>query len=129
MVTTAAIVFAVGTAVVILFQIALAFGAPWGEFTLGGRHRGQLPGAWRLVPVVSLLLLLAFVWVVLIRAGITGAAYLDLSRTLIWFVVGYCALGCVANTMTPSPRERMIWLPVVALMFVCSVYVAWYAAS
>lgn len=128
MVTTAAVMFVVMTAVVILFQLALALGAPWGEFTLGGRHRGQLPGAWRLVPILSLLLLLAFVLVVLIRAGITGAAYLDLSRTLIWFVVGYCALGCVANAMTPSPRERMIWLPLVALMFVCSACVALLAA-
>ena len=31
------------TVVVILFQLFLVFGAPWGEFTQGGRHKGVLP--------------------------------------------------------------------------------------
>jgi hypothetical protein len=28
---------------VILFQIALVFGAPWGEYTMGGKFHGKLP--------------------------------------------------------------------------------------
>lgn len=117
-------IFVLLTAFTILFQIALAFGAPWGEFTLGGRHRGVLPGAWRFIPVVSAALLVAFMAIVLARSGLALAGYAELSRTLIWIVVGYSALGCVANAATPSPRERRIWLPVVALMLTTSAVVA-----
>ena len=38
-----------------VFQVALVLGAPWGEFTLGGRWRGSLPGVVRLLPLLSLL--------------------------------------------------------------------------
>lgn len=105
-------IFGLLTTLTILFQFALALGAPWGEFTLGGRHRGVLPGAWRVVPVVSAIMLAAFMAVVFARAGLLLNEWADLSRTLIWVVVGYCLLGCVANAATRSPRERRIWLPV-----------------
>ncbi len=117
-------VFGVLTTVTILFQFALAFGAPWGEFTLGGRHRGVLPGAWRFVPVGSAAVLAAFMAVVFTRAGLFFPEWVEASRTLIWLVVGYCALGCIANTATRSPRERLIWLPVVAVLLITSLIVA-----
>ena len=36
----AAIVYALATAVVVGFQVALAAGAPWGEYAMGGRFPG-----------------------------------------------------------------------------------------
>ncbi len=113
----------------ILFQLALAFGAPWGELTLGGRHRGVLPGAWRLIPVVSTLLLAGFIVIVLLCAGLIPPAWFPpalppLAHTLAWVVVGYCALGCVLNTITPSARERRLWVPVLVLMLGSSTMVA-----
>ncbi|MBM4204769.1 MAG: hypothetical protein FJ194_11555 [Gammaproteobacteria bacterium] len=108
----------------ILFQIALAFGAPWGEFTMGGKHRGVLPGMWRLIPVVSTLILAGFIFIVLVRAGVILDDWKPLSHTLIWIVVGYSVLGCIANSATPSPRERMVWLPVVIVLSATSLIVA-----
>jgi hypothetical protein len=37
---TAAIVFSLFTAGVIAFQLALAAGAPWGEYAMGGAYPG-----------------------------------------------------------------------------------------
>ena len=113
----------------ILFQVALALGAPWGELTLGGRHRGALPGAWRVVPVVSGALLAGFIGIVLARAGVFPPGLLpsglqSLVPTLTWVVVGYCALGCIVNTITPSARERRLWVPVLVLMLTSSTVVA-----
>lgn len=108
----------------ILFHIALAFGAPWGEFTMGGKHRGVLPGMWRLVPVVSTLILAGFIFIVLVRAGVLLDDWKPLSHTLIWIVVGYSVLGCIANAATPSRRERLIWLPVVIVLSGTSLTVA-----
>jgi hypothetical protein len=112
----AAILFAVLAGVSAVFQVALAFGAPWGEFTLGGKYRGQLPRAARIIPIASAVLLVGFALIVLARAGLAFANMRAASDGLIWVVVGCCALGTIANSITPSPRERALWLPVLVLM-------------
>lgn len=113
-------IFVVVTLLTILFQLALAFGAPWGEWTLGGRHHGVLPGLWRLVPIVSAAMLMAFAAVVATRAQLSFPDWYQESRSLIWIVVAYSALGCVANAATRSAKERRLWLPVVCVMLVTS---------
>jgi hypothetical protein len=119
----AAILFAALAAVAVAFQLALACGAPWGEFTLGGKYRGRLPQRARMIPVVSAAFLAGFVLVVLARAGLAFANIRAASHGLIWLVIGYCVLGAVANAITPSRRERLLWLPVLVLMLVSSTVV------
>jgi len=92
--------------------------------TMGGRVTGVLPRRLRAVAFVSLLLLLAFAVIVAARAQWFLPALQEPSRWLVWVVVGYCALGVLANALTPSRRERRLWLPVVALMLVSSLLVA-----
>lgn len=122
--TYAALGFAAASGAVVLFQLALALGAPWGELTLGGRWRGPLPARARLIPLLSVALLVVFGSVVLERAGLRWPGLPAYPQWCVWLVVGYCALGCVANTLTPSPRERRLWLPVVVGMLTCSLVVA-----
>ena len=43
----AGIVYAAATAVVAAFQIALALGAPWGAYAMGGAFPGQFPPTMR----------------------------------------------------------------------------------
>jgi cell division protein FtsW (lipid II flippase) len=124
MAQTAALLFALVSAGVCVFQMALALGAPLGEFTLGGRWRGRLPPRIRLIPLFSIVLLGFFSAVILARAGLALPAVQVYSRQLAWVVVGYCVLGCIANAITPSKRERMIWLPVVFVMLLLSITVA-----
>jgi hypothetical protein len=45
-------------------------------------------------------------------------------ETLVWVVVTYRALGVIANALTPSPWERIIWLPITLLLLGCSLVVA-----
>lgn len=120
----AAIVFSALSIFVILFQLALVFGAPWGEWTLGGKWRGALPARVRLIPIVSIVIIAFFVAIVLARAGIALLPWSDLSQQGIWFVVAYCALGVVANSATPSKRERRLWVPVLLVMLSLSLYLA-----
>ena len=121
---TAALVFVSLALFVAAFQIALALGAPWGPLTWGGRCPGRLPAAMRGVAVGSALLLSAFAAIVAVRAGMMFPAWQPISRVLIWVVVGYCALGVIANAATPSRWERRIWLPVVLVMLASSLLVA-----
>jgi len=122
--SAAAPLFCLLALLVCLFQLALICGAPWGEITLGGRWRGALPWRVRLIPLLSILLLLAFCGVVWARAGLGFASWQGVAGSLIWVVVGYTALGVLVHIATPSPRERRTWLPVLLLMLASSGSVA-----
>lgn len=106
------------------FQLALAAGAPWGHLTWAGRFPGRLPNTMRGVALASAILLGLMALIVAARAGIAAPQWSSASATLIWMVVGYCALGVVANAVTPSRSERRLWLPVAGVMLVSSLVVA-----
>jgi hypothetical protein len=122
--TVAAHAFAALAVLAAAFHVALAAGAPWGRLTWGGRFPGRLPGSMRGVAVLSAALLVAFALAVAVRAGVLWPSWQPTSRKLVWGVVAYCALGVLANAFTPSRWERIVWLPVVAAMLVCSTIVA-----
>jgi len=108
----------------ILFQLALASGVPWGKLAWGGKFPGQLPVHMRVASVASALLLLGFGMVVAARAGIALSHWQPVSQVLVWVVVAYSALGVIANAVTPSAWERIIWLPVTTLLLASSIVVA-----
>jgi hypothetical protein len=120
----AAVLFVVASLGVAVFQVALVCGAPWGEYTLGGKWRGRLPGKVRVAPLVSVVLLCGFSTVILARANLAFAPLREPASWLAWVVVGYCGVGSLANAITPSRRERVVWLPVVLLMLATSLIVA-----
>mgnify|MGYP001554879468 CR=1 FL=1 len=124
MIFAAAGLFSFLTLVVCVFQAALVAGAPWGEFTQGGRWPGQLPRPGRIIAAVSILLLSVFAAIVLTRSGFAFARFAALSRSLIWIVVAYFVLGTLAHIATPSRRERLVWLPVIVTMLALSFFVA-----
>ena len=119
-----ALVYGIVTLGVIAFQLALAAGAPWGEFAMGGAYPGQFPPELRVAAVVQAVVLGLLALVVLARAGIALPKWSKTSRWLVWVVVAFSALSLVLNSITPSARERMIWAPVALVMLVCSVIVA-----
>lgn len=120
----AARLFAFLTTCTALFQAALAGGVPWGSLAWGGRYRGTLPSNMRIASGASVLVLLALGLIVLIRAGLITVAWKLPADKLVWVVVAYCVLGVIANAITPSNRERIIWLPVTVLLLVSSIVVA-----
>ena len=103
--------------IVIAFQICLIAGAPWGPLTQGGRHSGPLPTSGRVLAFISILVL-AFM-----AGGITSAIGLKPSWPIwtSWVAVGVQALSMIANWITPSQRERMLWGPVTSVMLALAV--------
>lgn len=120
----AALAYAVVSVGIIAFQIALAAGAPWGAYAMGGAFPGQFPPELRVAAVVQAVILAALALVVLARAGIAMPRWSRSSRWLIWVVVVFSALSLVLNLITPSAGERLIWAPVALVMLVSSVVVA-----
>jgi hypothetical protein len=120
----AAIVFAGVSAIVVAFQVALALGAPWGDFAMGGAFSGQFPAALRVAAVVQAIAIALIAAVVLARAGLAFPGWRRASRWLIWVVVAFSTVSLVLNLVTPSSGERAIWAPVAVVMLVCSLLVA-----
>jgi hypothetical protein len=118
----AAIVYAVVSIGVIAFQVALAAGAPWGAYAMGGAFPGQFPPAMRVTALIQAALLLGLAGIVLARAGLILPGWQRSSRWLVWFVVGFAALSFLLNLITPSAGERAIWAPVAfVLLLSCAV--------
>jgi hypothetical protein len=123
-VTQAAIVFALVTAGAIAFQVALALGAPWGRYAMGGRYPDRLPPAMRVSAVVQALVLVILAIIVLADAGIVLPQLAASYPWLIWVVVMFSTLSTLLNAITRSTVERRIWLPVALVMLASSLVVA-----
>ena len=120
----AALLFSLASGAVAIFQLALVLGAPWGELTMGGRWRGRLPPKVRLIAVFSIVLLCCFSTIIFARSNYDVPLFESHARPLAWVVVGYCVIGSLANIITPSKRERQLWLPILLTMLASSLAVA-----
>ena len=120
----AGIVYTAATAVVVAFQIALALGAPWGAYAMGGAYPGQFPPALRIAALVQAGILIGLAGIVLARAGIALKGWEHVARWMVWVAVVFSAVSLVLNLITPSAGERMLWAPVAFALLVCSLTVA-----
>ncbi len=120
----AAFVYAFASAGVVAFQIALALGAPWGAYAMGGAFSGSFPLPLRIAALVQAAVLLFLAAIVLARAGVGFHKWFRPSRWVIWFVVAFATVSLVLNLLTPSAGERMIWAPVAFVLLVTSLLVA-----
>ena len=119
----AALVFTLATLLVILFQLCLAIGLPWGAASMGGKFPGKYPPKMRWVAILNAIVLLVLIMIVVIRAGLIFPELVMYSRIAIWGVVLFALVGTILNSITPSKIER-IWVPVALIQLISSVIVA-----
>ncbi|MEG3615758.1 hypothetical protein [Isoptericola haloaureus] len=112
-------VAAVGLVVVLallaLFQVLVACGAPLGAFVWGGRHR-VLPARLRVGSLVAVLVYAAVSVVALDRAGMIDVLPDGVARVAMWVVVGWFALSIVPNAISRSRPERLLMTPVTVVL-------------
>lgn len=120
----AAIAFAILVAGVVAFQVALALGAPWGSYAMGGAFPGRFPPRMRAAALVQAALLALTAAIVLSRAGMILPAWSEAAGWLIWGVVAIALVAVILNAISPSAGERRIWVPVALVMLACSLAVA-----
>ena len=116
--------FGIALAVLVLFQLALAAGAPWGALAMGGRYPGRFPPAMRIAALMQIVLYGAMGAIVFARAGLILPDLFDASRTAIWAVVALMGVALVLNVMTPSKWERRLRAPVALVLLATSLLVA-----
>ena len=107
-----------------LFQLALALGAPWGSYAMGGVFPGLFPPVMRFAAAMQAAFLVVTALVVLTRSGLLLKGWFRTSKWAVWLVVVLGAFAVVLNSITPSADERVIWLPVAVVLFACSLTVA-----
>lgn len=120
----ASVVFVSVLCLLLVFQLALAFGAPWGQFAWGGQHRGTLPVGYRIASGLSILIYGFIGAIVLDRGGVVGVFPPGFSTVAIWFVFGFLALGVLANAISRSKAERYAATPVALILAVLALLLA-----
>ena len=123
--TAAAVVAVVLLAAIVLFQLALAVGAPLGFAAWGGQNPGVLPTRLRIASgVVAIVIYPIIILLVLASAGLIEVGWLPVDGSAImWGVAGLLTLGALANFASRSPRERF-WGPVALVIAVCCAVIA-----
>ncbi len=121
----AALLGAALAAALVVFQVGLAAGAPWGALAWGGRHRGRLPGSLRLGSLVAAAVVGVGVVAVLERGGAVAAALpAGIAGTLTALLAGVFGLSILGNRLSTSELERRIQTPVAVVLAVTFLVVA-----
>jgi hypothetical protein len=107
-----------------LFQIILALGAPLGEFTLGGKYPGRLPGKLRVAALFQIVILSIFTMMVASKAGIAFASLYGISRIGAWVVFAFFIPGSILNLSSPSKKEKLVMGPLNIIALICAFMVA-----
>lgn len=124
----AAILAAVLLALVAAVQLALVFGAPWGDHVYGGRaetDNGRLSPRYRAMSAVAVPILLLSAAIVLSRADVVS--WFDRDGwvvTAAWVVFGYLALNTLANLASKSRIERFGMGSLTAVAAIGTLFVA-----
>lgn len=112
-------------AAIVVFQMALAFGAPLGKAAWGGQHEGVLPKRLRIASGVAALLIYPLIVVAILdSAGLIDADFMPgTGAQLMWVFSGLFTLGGIANLVSRSTLERY-WAPVSIAIAVCCAVIA-----
>jgi hypothetical protein len=120
----AAVIATILLAIVALFQVALALGAPWGSAAWGGSNAGVLPRRLRIASGFAALVVYPLIALyVLASAGSIEVPWLPTGATGMWVLAGFFTLGGVANLASRSKVER-VWAPVSITIAVCCAVIA-----
>lgn len=107
-----------------VFQVALAAGKPWGQFSWGGKHAGVLPRGFRIGSVFSSGILCLFAAVNLQTAAVISPVFPPgMHMVMQWIVTVYAGLGTFMNAISRSRGERLLWTPVAAILLALNLYI------
>lgn len=120
----ATIIFVILLVAVALVQLALAFGAPLGELTLGGRYKGQLPMKLRFATLIQILILCLFAIMALAKAQLAFEKLYSASIVGMWFIVIFFVFGNVMNWSSRSKKERYVMGPANTIALICALIIA-----
>jgi len=110
-------------AIVVVFNLALLLGAPWGDYTQGGKDPGVLesPGRFGALGTAIFFAVLALAMLARAGEGLMRNWRPKVRTVLAWFTTLYLGLNCFLNVFTGPDAERTIFGPISTLTFVFAV--------
>lgn len=120
----AALCFVVLIGALVVFQLALAAGAPWGRLAWGGQHPGVLPAGYRIASGVSAVAYGSIAVLALDCSGLIDAFPGRFSEAGMWIVFGFLVLGVLMNAISRSRPERLVMTPVASVLAILALLVA-----
>ncbi len=110
-------------AIVVVFNFALLLGAPWGDYTQGGKDPGVLetPGRFGALGTAIFFVFLALAMLARAGEGLMRNWRPKVITVLAWFTTLYLALNFFLNVFTGPVAERTIFGPISTLTFVFAV--------
>lgn len=121
--TVAAIAFVTTLAILTVFQVTLAAGAPLGRLAWGGQHR-VLPTRNRIASLASVAVYALIALVALDRSELLDVVPELAARIAMWVIFGYLVLSIVPNLLSKSPIERAVMTPASAVLAVLALLIA-----
>ncbi len=118
-------VYALLSACVVAFQLALVAGFPLGRIVMGPSSPAVFPIEMRVAAIVHSLLIALFAAIVLSRADVSFRKLQRSSRWSIWVVAAFSGFNLLLNLITPGAEERTISMPVAGMLFISSAFVAY----
>ncbi len=110
--------------IIAIFQLALAFGAPLGEYTMGGKFPGKLPIKMRVAALIQIIILLFFGFIVIAKARMAFEQYHNVGKIGIWFIVAFFVFGSIVNLSSPSRKEKLVMGPANIIALISTLMVA-----
>jgi hypothetical protein len=98
--------------------LLIVLGAPWGEFTQGGRFKGTLPLSGRITAALSIPVLIFMGTSI---ASVSGLIF-ELYRWTAYATIALQGITAIFNLLTPSLKERRLWGPVTTIAFILATY-------
>jgi len=118
-----ALALTVVLALLAVFQIALALGAPLGRFAWGGQHR-VLPAKLRIGSLVSVVIYALIAVLAWDRVRAIDVVPDVVAQVGVWVVFAYFVLGILMNAISRSKPERNTMVPVSIVLAVLSFLIA-----
>lgn len=119
-----AIVFAALLGLLMLLQLFLALGAPWGRFAWGGGHPGVLPVPYRIASAASSVVYVIVALLALDLGGLVDVVPNGVARIGMWVVFGLLVLSVAMNAISRSRAERLTMTPLALALAILSFFIA-----
>ncbi|MFN1835749.1 hypothetical protein AB2B38_010835 [Balneola sp. MJW-20] len=108
----------------LLLQLSLAGGLPFGKLAWGGKHK-VLPKNYRIASLAAAFIYLILIFVLTEHLGKSNLiAESGFITEILWAIFGIFFLSSIANTFSKSTAERRLMLPVAVIITTCSFIIA-----
>lgn len=106
--------------ILIAFHICLIIGKPWGHLTIAGKFRGELPVKMKMFSGLSIFILFSVALMVEIGSGNIVLGTKSLKQKFLISAIVFNIIQTILHIITPSKWERILWLPIISIMLICS---------